>query len=101
MADYLTLCLSVPHTIDTGFSDYLLRLVLMDPVVPARAEITQIVGKDAAPPWTLTFDIDVTSKDLEFDPNSPQLWEQVGRLRDYKNRLFFSSITEYCREMFR
>jgi uncharacterized protein (TIGR04255 family) len=101
MAEYITLCPSVPRSIDTGFSDYLLRLVLVDDVVPARAEITQVAGMGEDPPRTLTFDIDVITDAEEFLPESAQLWDQVGRLRDYKNRLFFSSITDACRELFR
>jgi uncharacterized protein (TIGR04255 family) len=101
MEDYITLCPRVPNSIDTGFSDYLLRLVLLDKMVPARAEITQVAGMSESPPRTLAFDIDVTSDHMDFLPDSDQLWEQVGRLRDYKNRLFFSSITDRCRELFR
>jgi uncharacterized protein (TIGR04255 family) len=101
MADFITLCPQVPASIDTGFSEYLLRLVLEDLTVPARAEITQIVGAEKAQPWTLNFDIDVTSDDEEYAPDSAELWEQVARLREYKNRLFFSSITDKCRELFR
>lgn len=101
MEEYITLCPRVPESIDTGFSDYLLRLVLLDKMVPARAEITQIALMGAHPPLTLAFDIDVTSDHREFPPDSDQLWEQVGRLRHYKNRLFFSSITDRCRELFR
>jgi uncharacterized protein (TIGR04255 family) len=61
MAEYITLCPNVPPSIDTGFSDYLLRLVLLDSVVPARAEITQIAGKGDGSGLALTFDIDVIS----------------------------------------
>jgi uncharacterized protein (TIGR04255 family) len=98
MAEYIQLCPSIPPSIDTGFSDYLLRLVLQDERVPARAEITQVVE---IPPLTLAFDIDVTTDTMEFAPRSDELWAQVSRLRDYKNRLFFSSITEKCRGLFR
>jgi uncharacterized protein (TIGR04255 family) len=101
MADYIRLCPNIPPSIDTGFSDYLLRLVLLDAGVPARAEITQIAERTELPPRTLAFDIDVITDGQEFLPTSPRLWEQVARLREYKNRLFFASITEKCRELFR
>lgn len=101
MAEYIRLCPTIPASIDTGFSDYLLRLVLQDMKVPARAEITQVATVQGADPPSLAFDIDVISDATEFAPASPQLWERVARLRDYKNRLFFSSITEKCKELFR
>jgi uncharacterized protein (TIGR04255 family) len=100
LAEYIVLCPNIPPSIDTGFDEYLLRLALRDRTVPARAEITQIANLKSTP-RTLTFDIEVTSDEAEFQPESSRLWEQVARLREYKNRIFFASITERCRELFR
>lgn len=100
LAEYIVLCPNIPASIDTGFSDYLLRLSLNDRSVPARAEITQLANLRSSPPM-LTFDVEVTSDEGESDPGSSLLWEQVHRLRDYKNRIFFASITERSRELFR
>lgn len=99
--EYLRLCPSVPGPIDTGLSGYLMRLVLNDPNVPAVAYVTQAVEAEVAVPYyPLIFDIDVR-QEAEMLPESSDLWTAILAMREYKNRLFFESITEEMKELFR
>jgi uncharacterized protein (TIGR04255 family) len=99
LARYLVLLPNVPRNIDTGCEEYLLRLVLQDNSVPAVAEVTQL--SNSRDRQGVTFDIEVSSESREYPPGEDSLWGQIDRLREYKNKLFFSSITEECRKLFR
>jgi uncharacterized protein (TIGR04255 family) len=103
LADYFRLLPQVPKAIDTGSDDFLMRIVLRDPAVPALAEVTQLLmpSRGSLDP-IIMFDIDVSITGGEYsDPDGPELWDAVARLREYKNRLFFSSITPAARDLFR
>lgn len=91
----------IPAPIDTGMSGYLMRLVLEDLTVPAIAHVTQTVEADASLPYMpLLFDIDVR-READLAPESEALWAAVHAMREYKDRIFFESITERTKELFR
>jgi uncharacterized protein (TIGR04255 family) len=46
----------------------------------------------------LIFDIDVI-RETTFDPAGPLVWETLEQLRDFKNELFFGSITDKTKEL--
>lgn len=46
------------------------------------------------------FDIDVVHQAM-FDPSNPTIWETFGEMRDYKNEIFFNSMTDRACELFR
>jgi len=48
----------------------------------------------------IIFDLDVFQQ-RTFEPTSPEIWEQFAKLRELRNRVFFGSITERTKEMFR
>jgi uncharacterized protein (TIGR04255 family) len=99
--EYVPLSPNLPEGMDVGLAGYLLRLALVDPEVPAVAYVTQRTEqRSSIGNLPLLFDIDVRSE-AEMPAGDDALWRVIGRLRDYKNRLFFSSITEAARELFR
>lgn len=102
LSDYVTMCPKIPADIEVGFSGYLLRLTLADASIPARATVTQRAAVAPVDQGTLpvVFDIDVF-REGEFELSDKVIWNAIGSLRDYKNRLFFGSITESARELFR
>jgi uncharacterized protein (TIGR04255 family) len=74
-------------------------------VVPMeRFESTAIVTetmeapKDDRLPFIL--DIDVISE-RSFSPDDGEMWQAFARLRDCKNTVFFESVTEAAKELFR
>lgn len=48
----------------------------------------------------MIFDIDVQCN-RTFDPISPAIWQTLEVMREYKNEIFFASLTERAKEMFR
>jgi uncharacterized protein (TIGR04255 family) len=46
------------------------------------------------------FDIDIVCG-ATFEPSSPAIWEKFEQMREYKNEIFFASMTERAKEMFR
>ncbi|HEX2078190.1 MAG TPA: TIGR04255 family protein [Longimicrobium sp.] len=101
LQDYLALYPMVPEEIDTGSIGYLMRLSLSDPAVPALAHVTQRFEYDPERRvFPIVFDIDV-SRSGDWAVTDRELWQSIEGLRDYKNRLFFESITERTRALFR
>lgn len=99
---YVSLVPNLPEGIDAGLSGFLLRLSLTDAAIPALAYVTQRTEYDpAAGVLPLLFDIDVRSVPETSIRDEMDVWRVMEELRDYKNRLFFSSITEAARELFR
>lgn len=99
--EFLKLYPLVPDPIDTGMSGYLMRLVLQDESVPAVAHITHAVEAELGLPYfPMIFDIDVR-REGDISATAPALWEAIQAMREYKDRLFFESITEEMKELFR
>ena len=46
------------------------------------------------------FDIDIVSG-ATYEPSSPAIWETFEKMREYKNEMFFASVTERAKAMFR
>ena len=85
-----------------GLSALFLRLEIPDP----RRKLVAIITETMEPPvdsgtrLPLIFDIDVLSHD-PLDPSSPAIWDVFEQMREYKNEVFFRSITERGLELFR
>jgi uncharacterized protein (TIGR04255 family) len=78
---------------------YLMRIILPDTKTASNAILTQVLegGPDGKP--SVIFDIDVFQM-VDLRPNDSKIWEIVADLRNYKNRIFFGSITEQLRREF-
>lgn len=101
LRDYISLLATLPAGLETSLSGYLLRLSLADESIPAAAYVTQrIQPETTGGVLPLVFDIDVRSE-LDLGIRDDSLWRVLEQLRDYKNRLFFSSITDAARDLFR
>ena len=98
--DYLAAPPYIPKDLNGMLSEFLVRLVLPD--VPSGASIALVqalegpnIQKNVVP---VIIDIDVF-KSVDLDLSSNDLWELLGKLRDLKNRTFFSSITPKTLEL--
>ncbi|MET0398840.1 MAG: TIGR04255 family protein [Longimicrobiaceae bacterium] len=102
LADYFNTHPKLPPSLDTGMRGFLTRLSLFDLDIPAEATITLHSVEEEAQTglYPVIFDIDVATM-LPFRPTDAALMERVRSLRNYKDRLFFDSITEATRELFR
>lgn len=75
------------------FSSFFMRTVNKHPSVPDIQGIVTVASEASETEVHLIFDIDAFSSNLSVNPRSEQLWDILLQLREYKNDLFFGSIT--------
>lgn len=97
--DYLTAPPTVPEELPQGVGSFLTRVVIHEPSIGANAIITQALEQvtDTVP---VILDIDVfklQTKGIE----EKEAWETIETLRHFKNKIFFSSITDRLKEMYK
>ncbi len=99
-SEYLTAAPIVPEGIPQGVSSFLTRVVINEPAIDASAIITQAFEQIVDPKFlTIILDIDVfKQKDHISEEEALQTLEA---LRDFKNKIFFKSITEKTKELFK
>jgi uncharacterized protein (TIGR04255 family) len=95
---YLTAGPRIPAKLPQIFSQYVSRIEIPIPGSEATAVVTQVLEPAAVPEnRPLIVDIDVqTAK--HFLKDSPEIWSHLDRLRDIKNLIFFSSLTDKALE---
>lgn len=98
--EYLTAAPIVPEGLPQGLSSFLTRVVIHEPTIDAAAIITQAFEQIVDPKFLpIILDIDVfKQKDLI---GEKEAWQTLESLRDLKNRIFFESITEKTKELFK
>ncbi len=98
--DYLTAGPIVPKELPQGISSFLTRVVINDPEIDASAIITQAFEQIVDPKYVpIIFDIDVFKQESK-GLSEEEAWRTLEKLRHFKNRIFFASITEKIKELF-
>ena len=104
MRDFKDYILTVPEIaggLPQGLAKYLMQLVIPVPEIPATAIITEAMEPTVVPTNVpLIFDIDVFCL-KPFAINDTEVWQAFEKLRDLKNDVFFKSITDKTKELFR
>jgi len=91
-ADYLTAPPLVPDSLPQGVSQFLTRVVIHDADITANI-VQTMKSSSKADHIGVILDIDVFNlKESGFEESS--IWPEFEKLRDFKNRIFFESITE-------
>lgn len=98
--DYLAIPPYLPPGLPQGLASFLMRFVIPNPSNGAIAIITQSLEAPTDTHVQVILDIDVF-KDVELPINGDECWSQFDALRDYKNEIFFQSITERTKEMYK
>ncbi|MBZ8181379.1 TIGR04255 family protein [Oscillatoria salina] len=104
LGDYLRIIPEIPNDVSVVLSEYFMKLVLFDTNYPkSQAILTQAVEegneKDIIP---LILDIDVFQKkktNLVDTSKIKKIFQE--ELREFRNKVFFGSITERTKELFR
>ena len=82
-------------------SHFLMRIELPNEEIPATAMITMTMERPDKPKnLPLIFDIDVFQQ-VEYKKITDIIWNDFDKLRNFKNDIFFDSITEKTKELFR
>ena len=97
--NYLTAGPQLPDNLQQGINSFLTRIVTPNQEINAVGIITQAM-ESAEPEYApIVLDIDVfCSERLERD--NDELWARLEQLRNFKNNIFFESITETTAELF-
>ncbi len=98
-SDYLAAAPIVPSALPQGLSSFLTRVVMPEPSIDAIAIVTQAFEQTVDPNFVpIVFDIDVF-RQTPSGMNEDEAWKLIEKLRDFKNKIFFESITEPLKEM--
>lgn len=101
--DFITTAPDIADGMPQSVRALFMRLEIPDPKSGLVAIVTETIepsvdeGKRRLP---FIFDIDVV-RSAELEPTSPAIWETFEQMHDYKNEIFFASLTERAKEMFR
>ena len=98
--NYLAAPPTVPAGLSQGVSSFLTRVVIHEPEIGAAGIITQALEQIINPNvLTIILDIDVFKQKSE-GITEEEAWQTLEKLRHFKNKIFFESITEKARELF-
>jgi uncharacterized protein (TIGR04255 family) len=103
MKDFKEYILTIPEVapnLPQGLSHLFTRLVIPKPEIEALAIITETMedpNQDQKLPFI--FDIDVFKEINYSEPD--RIWKDFEELRQFKNEVFFNSLTEKAKEMFK
>lgn len=100
LEDYLKTYPVVPPSLDCTVGNFLLRLNLNNKEMGGKAVVLQTVEEIRENMLPIIFDIDAFM-DSPIDSHDKSLWNKISSLRDFKNNIFFESITEKTKELFR
>jgi uncharacterized protein (TIGR04255 family) len=103
--EYLTCPPRIPTELPQGASAFIQRVVLPDEARNCISVVTQALEEPAVQQGngdaiTVLLDIDVFRSVRIEHKRFEELWRALDELRDQKNRLFFSHLTEKTVEMF-
>jgi uncharacterized protein (TIGR04255 family) len=100
-SEYILTNPQIAPNLPQALLNFFLRFVINSPDSKFTAIVTETFEertKDNKLPIIL--DIDVFSAKA-YDINSKELWDNFEKIRDFKNQIFFNSITEKTKELFR
>jgi len=99
LGDYLTAPPIIPPDLNNEVSGFLTRIEVHEPAIGARGLITQTLERSAEKKASIVLDIDV-SKFGRYELDNDQYLKCLETLHDYKNDVFFASLTEKAMEQF-
>lgn len=99
--DYILTVPEIAPSLPQGLANFFMQLIIPMPL-NAVAVVTETVDvtQNQSSVYPFIFDIDVF-REAVFDIDSAEVWEIFEQLRMLKNDIFFQSITERTKELFR
>lgn len=103
MKDFREYILTTPEIapkVPQGLAGFFMRLVIPDEKSKCIAIVTQTMEDPNERVLPLIFDIDAF-QEAALDVHGEEMWEALEQLREYKNEIFFNSITDRAKELFK
>ncbi|PIP08917.1 MAG: TIGR04255 family protein [Syntrophobacterales bacterium CG_4_8_14_3_um_filter_49_14] len=105
LKDFKEYILTVPEVapeLPQALAHFFMRLVIPKPDTGAVAVINQTmeIPEGGGQRLPFIFDIDVF-KETSYSGDEENMWKEFDELRDFKNEVFFKSITEQAKELFK
>jgi len=98
--EFMTMQPNLPPALPQAIMSFFTRVTFQDPQIDCFAIVTQVSEGLVKPEvFQLILDID-TAKITTLGPDSPQIWTSLDQLRDFKNLIFFESLTEEAVKIF-
>ena len=98
--EYILTTLEIAPKLPQGLSSFFMQLVIPNPDIEANAIITQTMENPTGNRLPLILDIDV-SRETNYTDNKAEMWDEFKKLRSFKNEIFFNSITNETKELFK
>jgi uncharacterized protein (TIGR04255 family) len=99
--DFILTVPEIAPKLPQKLADYLMRLVIPDETGSIAVVTQSTVPRDAnAMTYPIIFDIDVF-RVVELAPDAAEIWSIMEELRNYKNLIFFGSLTPKFLETFK
>lgn len=89
----------IPASVSRTVAGFLMRVVIPSDEFGVVGIVTQASEPATNESVSVLFDIEVF-KEHGIDPLSADIWTEIDRLRDFKNRIFFDSVTERALERY-
>ncbi|MBI4408948.1 MAG: TIGR04255 family protein [Gemmatimonadetes bacterium] len=100
LTDYLTAGPVIPPELPQYLEAFLTQVLIHDPTTEVAATIRQTLERGLTPDkLTVLLDIDAF-KATQLESDSPAIDQTFQQLHEFKNTIFFSSITETTAELF-
>ena len=98
--EYLISSPTIPQNLSQAISGFLMRFVVPEKSIDALAIITQAFERVINNKVPIILDIDVFKK-KEYAVDKNDVWDDIEKLRELKNRIFFEFITKKTKELYK
>jgi uncharacterized protein (TIGR04255 family) len=99
-SDFLTAPPTVPDGLPQGVSSFLTRVIIHEPSIGADGIITHALEQVVTDFAPIILDIDVFKLQPE-GIDEKMVWDTIEKLRNFKNQIFFKSITNKLKEIYK
>ena len=98
--EYLISSPTVPRSLSQEISSFLTRVVIPEKSIEALAIVSQSFERTINNKVPIILDVDVF-KNKEYETDEKYAWDDIEKLRNLKNRIFFGFITEKTKELYK
>lgn len=100
--EYLSAPPEVPPALPQEIGGFFSRVVLLHRELDVAAFVTQTLEASVGNKAQIVLDIDVfrEARDRDWLTSDPSVWQSLEQMRNFKNLVFFESITEKTAEIF-